>query len=853
MTGLLEHLNTRLKLFEKVSLLLVIMVLVATLNIGVIYTYHQQAEQIGNSVNVAGQERMLSQRMARLATAVSHSENPDQARARLRIASERFQRNLAALESGGTVRDQSLNPDADGTAARPQVVLRGETLSPAPAALEPELASLRDTWEPFQTDVETILTADRESAAFRSALESINDRSDTLLARSDAVTAEFADVLQERRAILVQALLILLAVDVGVAIVGTLAARRYLGLPMADIARVGDRLARGEIEPAGELGLPLDESLRPHQQRSELAQLSASFEAVQSYHETAAKQARALARRNFDDPVLDEQIPGQLGQSLNEMQSDLPTYIEDLRTTTEQLDALISASPVGIMITGPNGEIKRWNPAAEETFGWSQDEVAGEPNPAVPDADHDQFQDLLSTAIVDGQISSQELQWRTKSGDPIDVSLSMAPVPGSDDTLEGVMIVAEDITDRKDRERTLEQRHEELQTLNEVANLIFAITQALIESSDQERIESVVCQSLLDSELYESAGILERRGEGTYAVRIDPAMEHDAAEAKLDAGSPVYDVVSTAFEDGHVSTTQCGGQCYPGNPWEEPREVTAVPLAYREAVFGVLLVTTRREFPFRERERSALATLGRTVGFAIDAITDKKLLFADTVVQLTFDVSETDFPFVAASEACGCSITLDGLVAGTEATTIDAYLRVEGTTEAVIRDALAETPGVTAVSLVATEGEQYRLQVTLAKGTIFHELGPRPGRIHGIDLQDGRGTYTIEVPRTADVETVVDLVKTVDPNADFVAKTEHERQAGLDVDTRESVRDRFTDRQYEVLKTAYFAGYFEWPRQSTIEDIAADLDLAGSTVNHHLRHAQLRLVEYVFQARHIDG
>ena len=69
-SGVLTHLNTRLKLFEKVSLLLVVMLLVASVNIGVIYTYHQQAEQVGNSVNIAGQERMLSQRMARLATEV---------------------------------------------------------------------------------------------------------------------------------------------------------------------------------------------------------------------------------------------------------------------------------------------------------------------------------------------------------------------------------------------------------------------------------------------------------------------------------------------------------------------------------------------------------------------------------------------------------------------------------------------------------------------------------------------------------------------------------------------------------------------------------------------------------------
>ncbi|WP_259519790.1 helix-turn-helix domain-containing protein [Halanaeroarchaeum sp. HSR-CO] len=50
-----------------------------------------------------------------------------------------------------------------------------------------------------------------------------------------------------------------------------------------------------------------------------------------------------------------------------------------------------------------------------------------------------------------------------------------------------------------------------------------------------------------------------------------------------------------------------------------------------------------------------------------------------------------------------------------------------------------------------------------------------------------------------------------------------------------------TDRQYEIFETAYYGGYFEWPRDSTIEELADSLDIAGSTFHHHLRHAQRKL------------
>ncbi len=848
MPGLLTHLNTRLKLFEKVSLLLVIMVLVASVNIGVIYTYHQQAEQVGNSVNIAGQERMLSQRMARLATEVYQGENPGVARNQLRVASERFEQNLDALESGGTVPDQSLNPGADTEIGEPRLILRGEKLDPAPKALEPELSALRASWDEYQDHVETILTADVESTAFAESLAYVTAESDTLLSQSDTVTAEFAVVLREHRALLERVLWVLLAVDLVVALLGAFAARRYIGLPMADIARIGRQLARGETAAVDDVGLPIDSQLPDHEQRSELAQLSHSFAAVQTYLETASKQAQALARRDFDDQILHERIPGELGQSLDEMQTDLPSYIEELRTTTEKLEALIRASPAGILITGPNGQVKRWNPAAEEIFGWPADQVEGKANPAVPEAQQEAFRDLLSDAIVNGAVSGEERQWQTKSGETVDISLSVAPVPGGDDTLEGVMIVVEDITDRKERERTLEQQRDELETLNQVTELVLTITEELVESSNQDRIETTVCTSLLDSSLYETAWILGRDTDGTLAVRTAPHTSMVSEDSRLDASHRVYDAVTTAFEEGTVrlETDVADSLLHDNTSPDERRAVAAIPLAYRETVFGVLLVMTDRTLGFSDRELSGLATLGNTVGFAIDAITDKKLLFADTVVELTFEVSETPFPFVETSNVCDCHLWFDGLVAGTEQDTIDVYLGVEGAdVEDVIDTLVAESEVINATG-IATEAEPYRVKVTLKEGSLIHPLVRRQGRIHAIELDRGKGTYTLEVPQNADIERTVDRVQSADDHADFVAKTEEERQAVLGTETGLSVREILTERQYEVLKTAYFAGYFEWPRQSTIEDVATDLDLAGSTVNHHLRHAQQKVAERIF-------
>ncbi|MFB6085854.1 MAG: bacterio-opsin activator domain-containing protein [Halodesulfurarchaeum sp.] len=850
MSGLLTSLNTRLKLFEKVSLLLVVMILVASLNIGVIYVYHQQAEQLGNSVNIAGQERMLSQRMARLANKISRGENPDYARDQLRVARDRFEQNLESLMAGGTVPDQKLNPNAESRGV-PQVILRGEKLIEAPPRLEPELGQLQTAWTEYRPHVKTVLTADPDTTKFRRSLRYVNQQSDVLLSLSDTITAEFAVVLRQRRAVLVRVLFVLLVIDLLVAGLGAFAARRYLGLPMVDIARVGRRLARGETESVSGVDLPLDTSLPDHKQRSELAQLSRSFEAVQAYHETASRQAQALARRKFDDPVFEERIPGELGRSLEEMRTDLPAYIDELRTTTEKLEALIQASPAGILIAGPKGQVKRWNPAAEDIFGWEAAAVEGSANPAIPDPERESFRELLSAAIVEGPISGVEAQWRTKSDNRVDVSLSLAAVPGGEETLEGVMIVIEDITERKERERTLRQQRDELESLNRITDLVLAITQELVESSNQDRIESTLCTSLTDSGLYDSAWIAAHRAGGpTLTVRTTADRQGAGESAVIEASDPLYDTLEAAFETGQlqishsVSHTAIDGS----ESGETDHAVAAIPLTHGETVFGVLVVRTNREYAFSERERSGLRTLGKTVGFSIDAITDKKLLFADTVVELTFDVTDTEFPLVRTAAELGCHIWLDGVVAGPKRESIDAYLQVEGADPTEVLELAGSEPGIVDVSPIAVENPPHRVKVSFGEESVISEFAHRRARLQGIDIEDGSGTYTLEVPRNTDIETTVGFVQSEDDDADFVAKTESERQAVLGAETTDSIRELLTDRQFEVFKSAYFAGYFEWPRRSTIEDLAADLGVAGSTVNHHLRHAQLKIAGALFEA-----
>ena len=61
---------------------------------------------------------------------------------------------------------------------------------------------------------------------------------------------------------------------------------------------------------------------------------------------------------------------------------------------------------------------------------------------------------------------------------------------------------------------------------------------------------------------------------------------------------------------------------------------------------------------------------------------------------------------------------------------------------------------------------------------------------------------------------------------------------------RERPIDELTDRQREVIRTAYESGYYEVPRETTTEAVAAELDIDPSTVAEHLQRAERNLLSH---------
>jgi methyl-accepting chemotaxis protein len=220
-----RDLPRRISINQKIGVLLAVMLVIASINVGVVFYYQSQVEKDSNAVDVAGEQRMLTQRMARFSNAVANGN--EDAREPLRAAAEKYQSNLDALDEGGTT--------------------GGTQVEPVPESARPELRAEKEGWESFSENIEIILNGDPESEAFQTALTEIQTDSDTLLTTSDDLVGALSAANSQQIAFMQQLLLVLFGVDIVVFLLGLYVGRRYIGSPLSALTTVAADIADGNL------------------------------------------------------------------------------------------------------------------------------------------------------------------------------------------------------------------------------------------------------------------------------------------------------------------------------------------------------------------------------------------------------------------------------------------------------------------------------------------------------------------------------------------------------------------------------------------------------------------------------
>ena len=150
--------------------------------------------------------------------------------------------------------------------------------------------------------------------------------------------------------------------------------------------------------------------------------------------------------------------------------SDRKRIQEALQETNQTLQALIQACPLAITVFSlDDGTVKMWNPAAEQIFGWSEQEVLDRFLPSVPEDKQDEFLANLDVVRQGKTLTGVETRRQKKDGSPIDLAIWAAPLRDAKGNINCMSIVA-DITDRKQAEETLRQSEERLRLALDAGN-----------------------------------------------------------------------------------------------------------------------------------------------------------------------------------------------------------------------------------------------------------------------------------------------------------------------------------------------------------------------------------------------
>ena len=215
--------------------------------------------------------------------------------------------------------------------------------------------------------------------------------------------------------------------------------------------------------------------------------------------------------------------------------------------------------------------------------------------------------------------------------------------------------------------------------------------------------------------------------------------------------------------------------------------------------------------------------------------------------EIEFAIDESSYPFVSASERVDCRLELAEMLPRGDGEYAEFFTVTNGDPSAVIE--LARTHESVESRLLSGDENDAFLEFLVSEGcpaVTLAELGALPREVRG---DGGTGRIVAEVPRRYDAVSITDAFLERVPEAAFVAKRETAElttplgRTGF----REELRSRLTERQREVLETAFEDGYYDWPRECSGEAVATELGITSPTFSEHIHAAERKLLTMVFE------
>ncbi|MFC6798007.1 MULTISPECIES: bacterio-opsin activator domain-containing protein [unclassified Haladaptatus] len=404
----------------------------------------------------------------------------------------------------------------------------------------------------------------------------------------------------------------------------------------------------------------------------------------------------------------------------------------------------------------------------------------------------------------------------------------------------------------REQDRELQRRNSQLTALNRINEIIREIDQALVQAETRAEIDHAVCDLLTAADRFSFAwiGVAD-----SITDTLEPRAWAGAEQGYLD--SVPFSVTDASVEPAgrtaatrEVTMVRNVADRLRAEPWRkealsrEYLSVISVPLAYDEFTYGVLTVYATSQNAFDETSQAVLAELGETIASATSAIERKNALLTTSVTRLEFDVADPSFVLSRLARDVGCTITFQGGVQQTDAGAY-VFVTVEGADVEAVEAAANRLVAIDDVQRISASGSEGVLRLRLSQPFLALELADHGAVLRSASSSPEAANVVIDVPDSVDVRHITSLV------ADSFATIELRSKKTVAREDTQNLYAKFlgqlTDRQLEVIQTAYYSGFFESPRERTGEEIAATLGISPPAFYKHARVVQRKLFTTLFE------
>jgi hypothetical protein len=214
---------------------------------------------------------------------------------------------------------------------------------------------------------------------------------------------------------------------------------------------------------------------------------------------------------------------------------------------------------------------------------------------------------------------------------------------------------------------------------------------------------------------------------------------------------------------------------------------------------------------------------------------------SDEVVELEFHIPNV-FQALGIEAKSEGKITLDRAVPAGDGShlmygnaTDDAWTAVESIVDAV--------PHWESVQDLDHRGDRHHFEVTLTDPPVLSVVASRGGYVQEAVIEDGDYHMTIHLPPTVDSRSIIGAVEDAYPMANLVAQRQLSQTDDTGARFERLLHEELTERQRAAVETAFYAGFFEWPRESDGEAVSEALGVSPPTFHQHLRKAERKVFE----------